>query len=156
MALQQTENTITLQVRQAQFTLQNNYAALQAALAARDYAQQNLDAEQKKFSYGASTPTLVLQASSSLTQAESNVLNSAANYEKSKVLLDYYTAATLTRLGIDVADAESGKVKHKPMVQGVVPAEAQNVPAPADTAPASPAPNAAPAEPAPNNTEPHR
>ncbi len=156
VALQQTENTITLQVRQAQFTLQNNYAALQAALAARDYAQQNLDAEQKKFSYGASTPTLVLQASSSLTQAESNVLNSAANYEKSKVLLDYYTAATLTRLGIDVADAESGKVKHKPMVQGVVPAEAQNVPAPADTAPASPAPNAAPAEPAPNNTEPHR
>jgi hypothetical protein len=125
VALQQTENTITLQVRQAQFTLQNNYAALQAALAARDYAQQSLDAEQKKFSYGASTPTLVLQASSNLTTAESNVLNSAANYEKSKVLLDYYTAETLTKLGIDVADAESGKVKHKPTVQGVVPADVQ-------------------------------
>jgi len=152
VALQQTENTITLQVRQAQFTLQNNYAALKAAIAARDYAQQNLDAEQKKFSYGASTPTLVLQASSSLTQAESNVLNSAANYEKSKVLLDYYTAETLTRLGVDVADAESGKVKHKPMVQGVVPAD-MNVPGPAGTGSASPAP--APAAPPPD-TEPHR
>jgi len=128
--LQQIENTITLQVRQAQFGLQNNYAALQAAIAARDYAQQNLDAEQKKFSYGASTPTLVLQASSNLTQAESNVLNSAANYEKSKVLLDYYTAETLTKLGIDIADAESGKVQHKPAVQGVVPAEAPEVVAP--------------------------
>ncbi len=139
-------------MRQAQFTLQNNYAALKAAIAARDYAQQNLDAEQKKFSYGASTPTLVLQASSSLTQAESNVLNSAANYEKSKVLLDYYTAETLTRLGVDVADAESGKVKHKPMVQGVVPAD-MNVPGPAGTGSASPAP--APAAPPPD-TEPHR
>ena len=127
VALQQTENTITLQVRQAQFGLQNNYAALQAAIAARDYAKENLDAEQKKFSYGASTPTLVLQASSNLTQAESNVLNSAANYEKAKVLLDYYTGETLTKLGISVADAEGGKVQHKPTVPGVVPADVQNI-----------------------------
>ncbi len=127
VALQQMENTITLQVRQAQFGLQNNYAALQAAIAARDYAKENLDAEQKKFSYGASTPTLVLQASSNLTQAESNVLNSAANYEKSKVLLDYYTAETLTKLGISVADAEAGQVKHTPSVPGVVPASVQNI-----------------------------
>ena len=127
VALQQTENTITLQVRQAQFGLQNNYAALQAAIAARDYAKENLDAEQKKFSYGASTPTLVLQASSNLTTAESNVLNSAANYEKAKVLLDYYTGETLTKLGISVADAEAGQVKHNPTVPGVVPADVQNV-----------------------------
>jgi len=156
VALQQTENTITLQVRQAQFTLQNNYAALQAAIAARDYANQNLDAEQKKFSYGASTPTLVLQASSNLTQAESNVLNSAANYEKSKVLLDYYTAETLTKLGIDIADAESGKVKHKPAVQGVVPADVQDVLSPRGIDGGTPAPNTAPAAPPPNNTEPHQ
>ena len=89
VALQQTENTIALQVRQAQFAMQQNYAALQAAIAARDYANESLAAEQKKFSYGASTPTLVLQASSNLTQAESNVLNAAANYEKSKVQLDF-------------------------------------------------------------------
>ena len=116
-----------MQVRQAQFGLQNNYAALKAAIAARDYAKENLDAEQKKFSYGASTPTLVLQASSNLTQAESNVLNSAANYEKAKVLLDYYTGETLTRLGISIGDAESGKVQHAPAVPGVVPADVQNI-----------------------------
>jgi hypothetical protein len=146
VALQQTENTITLQVRQAQFGLQNNYAALQAAIAARDYAQQNLDAEQKKFAYGASTPTLVLQASSNLTQAESNVLNSAANYEKAKVLLDFYTSETLTKLGISVADAESGQVKHAPTVPGVVPADVQNIlrspsPAPQTQPMQTPAPN---------------
>ena len=37
----------------------------------------------------------VLQASSALTQAESNVLAAATNYEKSKVQLDLYTATTL-------------------------------------------------------------
>ena len=42
LRLLQTENTIALQVRQAQFTLQQNYVGLQAAIAARDYAAQKL------------------------------------------------------------------------------------------------------------------
>jgi len=128
VALQQTENTITLQVRQAQFAMQQNYAALQAAIAARDFARESLTAEQKKFTYGASTPTLVLQASSNLTQAESNVLNAAANYEKSKVNLDFTTAETLTKMGIDVGDAEAGKVKHMPNIHGVVPVNQTKTP----------------------------
>ncbi len=122
MSLLQTENTIVLQVRQAQFTLQQNYVALQAAIAARDYAAEALDAEQKKLRMGASTSTLVLQASSNLTQAESNVLSAATNYEKSKVQLDLSTADTLTKLGINMADAEAAQVKQAPKVPGVVPA----------------------------------
>src|SRR5271157_2313470 len=133
VSLQQTENLITLQVRQAQFAMNNNYAALQAAIAARDYAQESLTAEQKKFGYGASTPTLVLQASSNLTQAESNVLNAAANYEKSKVQLDLSTAETLQKLGIDIAEAEAGQVKQMPTVHGVVPATQENLTHPSPT-----------------------
>jgi outer membrane protein len=121
MSAQQQENTITLQVRNAQFTLTQNYAALQSAVAARDYAKENLDAEQKKYSLGASTSTLVLQASSSLTQAESNVLAAATNYEKSRVQLDLYTADTLAKLGIDMSEAESGKVQKMPKVPGAIP-----------------------------------
>ncbi len=127
IAVQQQENTIVLQVRNAQFALQQNYAALQASVAARDYAQQNLDAEQKKYSLGASTSTLVLQASSALTQAQSNVLAAATNYEKSRVQLDLYTADTLTKLGIDMSDAEAGKVQHMPVVPGVVPNDPANL-----------------------------
>jgi len=122
LSLLQTENTIQLQVRQAQFTLQQNYVGLQAAIAARDYAAEALDAEQKKLRMGASTSTLVLQASSNLTQAESNVLSAATNYEKSKVQLDLSTAQTLIRLGIDIQDAEGAQVKQEPKVPGVVPA----------------------------------
>jgi outer membrane protein len=130
VGLQQIENQITIEVRQAQFSVQQGYAALQAALAARDYKKESLTAEQKKFSYGASTPTLVLQASSDLTTAESNVLNAAANYEKSKVQLDKSTAETLSKLGIDMAEAESGQVKHAPTVHGVVPANVEELTSP--------------------------
>jgi outer membrane protein TolC len=126
LALLQTENTIQLQVRQAQFALTQNWVALQAAISARDYAAEALDAEEKKLRMGASTGTLVLQASSNLTQAESNVLAAATNYEKSKVQLDLSTADTLAKLGIDLTDAESGKINHPPVVPGVVPADAPN------------------------------
>ena len=174
MSLQQTENTIRLQVRQAQFALQQNYVAVQAAIAARDYAAQNLDAEQKKLRMGASTSTLVLQASSALTQAESNVLAAATNYEKSKVQLDLSTADTLTKLGIDMTDAEAAKVQHPPKVPGVVPANTNdltqpvvkpipvpgvNAPAP-DTQPQNPPPpqmqmmQQTPAQPPPAGTQP--
>jgi outer membrane protein TolC len=125
LSAQQQANTITLQVRNAQFALQQNYAALQAATAARDYASQNLDAEQKKYSLGASTSTLVLQASSALTQAESNVLAAATNYEKSRVQLDLFTASTLAKMGISMEDAQSGKVTKTPKVPGIVPASDQ-------------------------------
>ncbi len=155
VALQQLENTIALQVRQAQFALQQNYAAMQAAIAARDYARDSLDAEQKKFRYGASTPTLVLQASSNLTTAESNVLNAAANYEKSKVTLDFVTAGTLSKLGIDIADAESGNVKRVPEVKGVVPADVNNVLGPApDTTTTTPSQTPATQNPPPVQTPP--
>jgi outer membrane protein TolC len=125
MSAQQQENTITLQVRNAEFTLTQNYAALQSAIAARDYARENLDAEQKKYSLGASTSTLVLQASSALTQAESNVLAAATNYEKSKVQLDLFTAATISQLGINMDDAISGKVQQMPKVPNIVPVNPQ-------------------------------
>ena len=56
------------------------------------------------------------------------MLNAAANYEKSKVNLDFTTAETLTKMGIDVADAEAGKVKNMPNIHGVVPVNQTKAP----------------------------
>ena len=168
VGLQQTENTITIQVRQAQFSVQQNYAALQSAMADRDFKKESLVAEQKKFGYGASTPTLVLQASSDLTKAESNVLNAAANYEKSRVALDQSTAETLSKLGIDLADAEAGQVKRVPTVKGVVPANVQELTSPTPpyaqpqgtggppTQPGAPPQGTTPPPPGQEQAEPHR
>ncbi len=149
MAALQQVNTITLQVRNAQFSLTQNYAALQAAVAARDYAAQNLEAEQKKYSLGASTSTLVLQASSALTQAESNVLAAATNYEKTRVQLDLTTAETLNKLGINIGDAESGKVQSMPKVPGIVPSN-PDAPGPVEPKPVPPLPQNPPPQNPPN------
>lgn len=121
MRLQQVENEIRIEVRNAQFALQQNWANVAAAQAAVDLAQQSLDAEQKKYALGASTTTLVLQQSSGLTQARSNLVAARAAYEKSRVELDRATGLLLEHNGIDMADAQMGVVSKMPSVPYVMP-----------------------------------
>jgi len=121
MRLQQIENTVRIEVRNAQFTVQQNRAAVSAAQAGVELARQSLDAEQKKYALGASTTTLVLQNQTSLTQAESNLVSALANYEKSHVELDRATGLLLDHAGISIADAERGEVTHMPNVPYVAP-----------------------------------
>jgi len=61
MRLQQIYTQIRIQVTNQQYALTNDRAQVQAAQAARDYAAQSLDAEEKKYKLGASTTTNVLQ-----------------------------------------------------------------------------------------------
>ena len=136
LRLQQVENEIRIEVRNAQFTLQQNRANVAASQAAVDLAQQSLDAEQKKFALGASTTTLVLQQSSSLTQAKSNLVAARAAYEKSRVELDRATGLLLEHNGIDLADAETGVVTKMPAVPYVTPrTDAEPMAAPQSPAP---------------------
>src|SRR5579864_8655956 len=136
LRLQQVENEIRIEVRNAQFALQQNRANVAASQAAVDLAQQSLDAEQKKFALGASTTTLVLQQSSALTQAKSNLVAARAAYEKSRVELDRATGLLLEHNGIDLADAESGVVTKMPQVPYVTPrTDAEPIAAPQNPAP---------------------
>jgi len=116
MRIQQLENQVRIEVRNAQFTVQGNRAAVEAAQAAVEFARQSLEAEQKKYNLGASTTTLVLQNSTSLATAESNLVSSMANYAKSRVDLDRVTGLLLDRAGILINDAERGEVTHAPSV----------------------------------------
>lgn len=120
LLLHQLESQINIQVRNAQYAVQQNRAAVDAAKAARELAQQSLDAEQKKYALGASTNTLVLQAQRDLTQAEVTYVSSLTNYEKSRVTLDQVTGYTLERLGIVLSDAATGNISTLPNVPGVV------------------------------------
>jgi outer membrane protein TolC len=120
LRVHQLESQINIEVRNAQYSVQQNKAAVDAAKAARELAQQSLDAEQKKYALGASTNTLVLQAQRDLTQAEVNFVTSLTNYEKARVTLDQATGYTLDRLGIVLSDAATGQVSALPRVPGVV------------------------------------
>jgi outer membrane protein len=121
MRLQQIENEIRIEVRNAQFTLQQNRAAVAAGEAAVALGRQSLDAEQKKLNLGASTSTLVLQNQSALATAESTLVSAMSAYEKSRIELDRATGLLLDRNGIIMADAERGQVNRMPTVPNVAP-----------------------------------
>ena len=134
MRLQQQQNQIRIDVRNSQFTLQQDRAQVDAARSAVALARESLDAEQKKYALGASTNTLVLSAQRDLTQAESNLVAANAAYQKARVDLDRATGLTLTHMGIDIADAQNGVVNRAPMIPNVGPADQANTnppPAPA-------------------------
>jgi outer membrane protein TolC len=121
MRAQQIENQVRIEVRNAQFSVQQNRAAVQAAKAAVTLAQQSLDAEQKKFNLGASTSTLVLQNESGLATARSNLVSAEAAYVKSRLELDRATGLLLDHAGIMMDDAVRGQVNHMPAVPYVEP-----------------------------------
>jgi len=144
MRLQQLENQVRIEVRNAQFAVQQNRASVEAARAAVELGRQSLDAEQKKYALGASTTTLVLQNQRDLAQAESNLVSAMSAYEKSRVELDRAIGFTLDRLGILVADAERGQVTKMPAVPYVT--ERQGL-TPEVTQPQQPQPQAQPQQP---------
>jgi outer membrane protein len=146
MRLQQLQNQIRIDVRNAQFAVQQNRARVEAAIEGRRLAQESLDAEQKKYALGASTTYNVLQMQRDLATAENNLVAAKTAYEKSKVALDQSTGLTLTHLGIEIADAESGSVSKLPQVpnvtprQDATPTEQQQVPQAEPVAPQASAP----------------
>jgi outer membrane protein len=121
MRLQQLQNQIGIEVRNAAFAVQQNRARVEAARSGRELQIQNLDAEQKRYALGASTNTLVLQAQRDLATAEANLVTATAAYEKSRVELDRVTGYTLDRNGIQMSDAETGYVKKQPSVPDIAP-----------------------------------
>jgi outer membrane protein len=141
--LQQLENQVRIEVRNAQFDVEQNRAAVDSARAAVELARQTLDAEQKKLAAGVSTSTAVLQDQASLTMTESNLVSAMAAYEKSRVELDRATGLLLDNTGIVMADAERGQVEHQPSVPFIAPrADVQSVmpPQPGQTPPPQPEP----------------
>jgi outer membrane protein TolC len=131
--LHQLENQVRIEVRNAQFDVKQNRAAVQAAQYAVDFARQTLDADQQKLKVGLTTTTAILQDASILTTNESNLVSAKAAYEKSRVELDRATGLLLDHTGIDIADATRGQVTHLPTVPYVAPRQDTNPGGPTQT-----------------------
>ena len=138
MRLQQIENQVGVEVRNAQYAVQQNRASVESAKAAGELARQSLDAEQKKYQFGTSTTTLVLQYQSQLATSESTLVNAMVAYEKSRVELDRATGALLDHNGISIDDAARGQVTRMPNVPYIAPRK--DMPSVAQPAPQAAAP----------------
>jgi len=145
LRLQQIENQVAVEVRNAQFAVQQNRASVDSARAAVELGRQSLDAEQKKYQFGTSTTTLVLQNQSQLATAESTLVNAMVAYEKSKVELDRATGQLLDHYGISIEDAARGQVTRLPNVPYVAPRK--DLPSTTPSQPSSPEPSTPPSQP---------
>jgi outer membrane protein TolC len=93
---------IALEVRNALTQVDMNKAKIEAATTARELAEQQLAAEQKKFELGASTIRFVLEEQRNVAQAQTDELQALVNYTKSLVDLDHSTGMTLKKNNIEI------------------------------------------------------
>ena len=127
--LAQLYTQIRMQVVNARFTLTNDRSLVQADVAARDYAQQSVDAEVTKLHLGASTTANVLLQQRALAIADDNLIAAHAAYAEARAGLYQTLATTLQHYGINLPEAASGNISTTPVVAGVQPAPAENAPA---------------------------
>jgi outer membrane protein TolC len=101
----QIELQVATDVTNAAINVQSGIERVQAAQAARDLAQQQLDAENSKFAVGMSTNYFVVQAQNQLATAQNNELQAVLNYRKAMVELDRLQSTTLQSLSVTVVGA---------------------------------------------------
>jgi outer membrane protein TolC len=98
-ALQQ---QIALEVRNAITTVETNRARIEAAQKTRELAQLTLEAEQKKFTLGASVNRFVLEEQRNLRLAQTSEILAQVNYAKSIVDYERAIGQTLRKRNIDI------------------------------------------------------
>jgi outer membrane protein TolC len=104
----QIELQVATDVTNATLTAQSNTERVQAAQAARELAQKQLEAEQSKFEVGMSTNYNVIQAQRDLATAQNNELQAILNYRKSLVEVERLQQTTLQNLNITLVTAGGG------------------------------------------------
>jgi outer membrane protein len=138
MRLQQLYAQIRIQVTNQQYALTNDRAQVVAAQAARDYAAQSLDAEEKKYKLGASTTTNVLQQGRNLAVAENTLISDIAAYARDRSLLHQLLANTLETYGISIVNAATGATGQNPVIPGLTAPKPPEAPKPISVTPNTP------------------
>jgi outer membrane protein TolC len=108
LRLQQLKKQIRIEVRNAQYALEQSHARVQAAQKARDLAQKTFTIMQKEQELGAGSTFQTLTAQRDLALAELDLVNANTAYQKSKVELERATGTTLADNGIEVQKAVDG------------------------------------------------
>ena len=105
---QQLKKQIRIEVRNAQYALEQSRARVQAARKARDLAQKTFTIMQKEQDLGAGSSFQTLTAQRDLAVAELDLVTANTAYQKSKVELQRATGTTLADNGVQVQDAVDG------------------------------------------------
>jgi outer membrane protein TolC len=103
---------IRIEVRNAEYALQQTAARVDAARKARDLAQRTFEITKKEQDLGAGSIFQTVTAQRDLSLSELDLFSAMTVYEKAKVELDRATASTLGHNGIEIQDAIKGTVSN--------------------------------------------
>jgi outer membrane protein len=99
------ESRIAVEVRNAITAIEMNKARIETAQISRELAQQQYDAEQRKFELGATTIRIVLEEQRNLEQMQTNEISAKVNYAKSLVDYDRALGITLKKNNVSIDKA---------------------------------------------------
>jgi len=103
-------NQIRIEVRNAEYALEQTAARVDAARKARDLAQRTFEITQKEQTLGAGSPFQTMTAQRDLALSQLDLVTAMTVYEKARVELDRATASTLEDNGIQIQAAMEGRV----------------------------------------------
>ncbi len=101
LQLRQLEEAALVEVDNAVVSVATGLERVQATREAREYAEQALEAEQRKLDSGKSTSFVVLQLQRDLTAARNSELQALADYNRQLSALALAEGAMLERLGVE-------------------------------------------------------
>lgn len=112
--LQKSINQVRVDVQNAVIGLEQARSRYDAAVQARILAQQTLEADQKRFNLGASTPYQVVQDQRDLANGQSSEIQAMANYSHARIAFDQAVGTTLEVNNISISEALSGRLSTPP------------------------------------------
>ena len=107
---EQLRKQIRIEVRNAQYALDQSAARVAAARKARDLAQRTFEIMQKEQTLGAGSTYQTMTAQRDLALAELDLATAMTVYEKASVELERATGTTLEHNGIEIQDAIRGTI----------------------------------------------
>ena len=107
---EQLRKQIRIEVRNAQYALEQSRARVESARKARDLADRTFEITKKEQDLGSGSSYQTMTAQRDLSVAELDLVTAMTIYQKARVELDRATGATLEHNGVLIQDAVSGTV----------------------------------------------
>jgi outer membrane protein len=114
-------NQVEVDVRNYVVALQQARSRYEAAVQNRQLQQELLDAEQRRFRLGASTPYNVTLQQRDLITAQSAEVAALDSYSAARIALDQTLGTTLEVNHVSIAEARSGRVERRSVLPAALP-----------------------------------
>ena len=121
LQLEKSVSQVSVDVRNALIGVEQAHSRYETALETLKLARETLEAEKKKYEYGKSTNALVIQSQRDVVAAESEQVQSMANYTHARIALDQAVGVTLERNDVSMAEAASGQLDRLSTLPPVLP-----------------------------------